>query len=153
MLSSPALSQWGLWVPLRCPRGEAGQRAGLRRRLPGAAPVRVSVVEAGAPLGVDAGPFGPVLEVHPETRELGIVTGPLCLPAGTRVFLEVSIAVGSFFPTLRIRTSCWATVLPASLISSHFAAAGRPWSPGPPTVTFLLFPAGLASILLGLDIL
>ena len=78
------------------------------------------------------------------------MTGPLCFSAGTRVFLEVSMAVGSFFPTLPIRTSCWATVLPSSLVPQRQAGLG---ALAPVTVTFLLFPTGLASVLLGLDVL
>ena len=128
-----------MWAPY----GGAGQKGGAAEGIPQGWPWCQSARrERGAPLGVDGGPFGPVVEVHPETRELGVVEGPLCFPAGTQVFLEVSMAVGSFFPTLPIRTSRWAT---QSCLQVSFLR-GRPWSPGPAggrsalplTVTFLL---------------
>ena len=69
-----------VWAPC----GEAGQEGRAVRGAPQGQPWYWSVWrERGAPLGVDGGPFGPVLEVHPETRELGVMESLLCFPAGT----------------------------------------------------------------------
>ena len=72
-----------MWAPY----GEAGQKGRAAEGIPQGWPwCRSAWRECGAPLGVDGGPFGPVVEIHTETRELGIVEGLLCFSAGTQVF-------------------------------------------------------------------